>query len=185
MIIAAKKNTDPAVIHAIAEEQVKQYPEESWVHSPESYKTLLGEGLTTLDMAVDDKDVFQRTPDPAEKLAAAKKAKADAIDGKTDALIEAGFSYEGQVFSLSRQAQQNLAGLLTAIAAGFPVTWPKTWNTLDDSGTHTVQDAAEFQLFYGTAMATVEAHLNSGTALKDQVRAAKTVEEVSAIEDNR
>lgn len=185
MIIAAKKNTDPAVIYAITEEQVEQYPEKDWVHSPKSYQAFIDGGKTTFDLAVNDKDVFERTPDPVEALELAKQEKALAIDSKTEAMIESGFTYQDQVFSLSRQAQQNLAGLLTALAANFPVTWPKTWNTLDDKGTLEVKDVSEFQAFYGAAMGTVEAYLNSGTALKDQVRAAKTVKEVKAVVDNR
>jgi len=39
--------------------------------------------------------------------------------------------------------------------------------------------------FYGNAMLTVRAHLDSGTALKEQVKAATTKTEVDAVVDNR
>lgn len=185
MLVVAQKNTNPAVIHAIVEDQAEHYPQDEWLHDPESAKTLIAQGVTPYNMAVTDTEVIQRTIDPAVALAEAKTQKSNQIDDRTTELIDAGFQYNGKTFSLSRQAQQNLAGLLSAIAVGVPINWPKTWNTLDDTDIEEVSDQAEFMQFYGAAMGTVEAYLNGGTALKNQVRSATTIEEVNAVVDTR
>ena len=195
MIIVARKNSDPAVIHAITEGQVEQYPEADWVHNPASYMDLIESGLTPEDLAVDDDDVFERAIDPAVALAEAKAAKVTEIDAYTTGLIESGFSYGGKQFSLSRQAQSNLAGMRTAINGakvqdieqpGYFAGWqgavfPLTFNTLDDADITELADAAAFNGFYDTALGTVKAYLDGGTGLKSAVRAATTVEQVDEI----
>ena len=194
MIIVAKKNSSPAVVHAITEDQVAQYPVEEWIHGPASFQDLLGQGITVEGMESDDNDVSERVIDPAETLAALKHERYMEIDGKTTALIASGFSFAGKVFSLSEQAQKNMLGVLTAVvnakASGTlpqfeAMFFPLTFNTLDDLSVHEVATAADFENFYNTAMGTVRAHLDGGTGLKNAVRAAADAAAVNAVVDER
>jgi len=116
------------------------------------------------------------------ELEDAKAEKIRLIDARTDELIDDGFEYEEQMFSLSEQAQLKLLGAFSG-AAMLP--YPVEWNNIDDTGTVMLVDVAEVQAFYGTAMATVEHHLATGTALKNAVNACTNVAQVAAIIDNR
>ena len=116
------------------------------------------------------------------ELASAKAEKIRLVDARTDELIDDGFPYDGQMFSLSEQAQLKLLG---AVIGSASLTYPVEWNNIDDTGTTLLDDAAEVNVFYGTAMLTVEAHLATGTALKNAINACTTVAEVDAIQDTR
>lgn len=120
----------------------------------------------------------------AEALALedAKAEKIRLIDARTDELIDDGFSYDGQVFSLSSQAQRTLLG---AFAGASLLSYPVKWNNIDDTNIAELADESELALFYGTAMSTVEAHKSSGTTLKTQVNAATTIGQVNAVVDPR
>lgn len=191
MIRVAKKNSDPAEIYAINEEESSSYPEEDWIYNPASLDSLLGSGLSQYDLAVDDTDVYERTV----TLEEVKKKKINAIDAKTDELISQGFLFgTNGVFSLSRQAQANMLGVRTSIAdhrsAGTldqfeAIFFPIVFNTLNDDDSVTLNTVEDFQSFYDSAMLTVRTHLDGGTALKQAVRNAITVEDVEAIVDNR
>lgn len=113
-----------------------------------------------------------------------KHARARLVDARTDELIAAGMSYGGQMFSLSLQSQMKMtASYVTRNDQEF--TYPVVWNNIDDSNTVSLNDATDVRNFYLTALGTVRAHLDSGTALKDQIRAATTQAELDAVEDNR
>lgn len=119
-----------------------------------------------------------------DQIPLAKQAKFDAIDARTVELINQGFAYGPKRFSLSAQAQTTYTGLY-AIRDEPILTFPVTINTLDDSGYQQLADGAAIRVFYLTAVGTYRAHLDSGTALKDQVRAAATLAAVEAIQDIR
>lgn len=106
------------------------------------------------------------------------------IDNKTGKLISNGFIYNGLTFSLSYNAQINLLGL-DASRNDPALTYPISYNTLDDSTTYNVVDATDVHNMYLTALATKKSILDSGTTLKDQIRAATSKSEVNAIIDNR
>ncbi len=120
-------------------------------------------------------------------LQEAKDFKHAAIDVRTEELIAAGFEFptgSGLWFSLSSHAQRNLQGL-DQVRDLPEVIYPVAWNTLDDSAVLSIPDSATAHGFFLTAFAVYRAHLDSGTALKDQVRAATTVAEVDAVVDAR
>lgn len=117
-------------------------------------------------------------------LRAAKAAKFSAIDRRTGQLISAGFAFAGRQFSLSTEAQSRLMGL-NQIREDPNVVYPVKWNTIDDAGTYILANATDVINFYLTAIGTYRYHLDKGTALKDQVRAAATVAEVDAVTDTR
>lgn len=119
----------------------------------------------------------------AHPLVATKQAKFVAIDQKTQRqLIPAGFYWEGSVMSLSPNAQRTWLGMLVGKDLA---TYPMVVNSLDDKSTVEIGDAVEVTLFYQAAMNAVRFALDSGTTLKDQVRAAATIADVDAVVDNR
>jgi len=118
------------------------------------------------------------------KLPQLKGGKFDTIDARTSKLISEGFSYLSKQFSLSAMAQSTWTGLY-AIKDEPALVYPVKANTIDDNDFLEIKDSDEVRVFYMTAVATYRAHLDSGTALKDKVRVASTIDEVNAIEDNR
>lgn len=115
-------------------------------------------------------------------LPAYKKEKNLDIDLRSALLIEDGFTYQGKAFSLSTNAQINISALNQT---RNDLTYPVTYNTIDDIDTYDVVDAADMNAMYMAALATKKAVLDGGTSLKTQVRQATTKEEVDAVIDNR
>ena len=106
------------------------------------------------------------------------------IDSKTEEKIKLGFSYQSKVFSLSANAQTNILALDNT-RNDPAMTYPVGYSTLDDSEHYDVLDATDLHNMYLTALATKKAWVDSGTTLKDTVRAATTYTEVQAVIDNR
>jgi len=119
-----------------------------------------------------------------ESLVEAKKAKFAEVDARTDELIASGFTFASKQFSLSQNAQSRLMGI-NQVRDDENVVYPIKWNTIDDSDTYSIPDSATVLGFYLTAVGTYRTHVDSGTTLKDQVRAATTIAEVNAVVDNR
>lgn len=111
-----------------------------------------------------------------------KQEKFKDIDDKTAELISAGYTYDSKQFSLSTSAQINLSALRESKDI---MTYPIKYNTLDDTDTYSVTDATAVENMYRQALAVKKGHLDAGTDLKDQVRAAATKTEVDAVVDNR
>lgn len=118
------------------------------------------------------------------KLKAYKRQRFDEIDDRTDELIAEGFTYNTKVFSWSVKAQSKLAGLHQVRNDGALV-YPYKWNTIDDIGMISIANAVDLHTFYMTGLATYWAHVDSGTALKIQIRSATTKAEVDAVVDTR
>jgi hypothetical protein len=124
----------------------------------------------------------------AVTLASIKERWFFQIDRRTGELISNGYAFGGKQFSLSPSAQASLLGVMAVInsAVLLPMlTFPVNWNTKDDLDFLAIPDAATFELFYITAVGTYRNWLDTGTALKDQVRAAATIAAVEAIVDPR
>lgn len=102
------------------------------------------------------------------------------IDQKTAALIAQGFLFDSKVFSLSIYAQSNWTNLKNLEEL---LTWPVDVTTITDEEYSLSQ--ANMPAFVGTAAATIQAHYDSGRALKLQINAASTKAEIDAIIDNR
>lgn len=122
--------------------------------------------------------------DITESLEVIKRAKVNAIDERTDALIASGFSFASKQFSLSLFSQNKIIGT-HQIKDDAALVYPIRWNTLDDEDAIEIADATQLDGFYKTALGTIRARLDSGTALKDQVRAATTIADVIGVVDNR
>jgi hypothetical protein len=115
-------------------------------------------------------------------LAIAKARKFIAIDARTDQLIAEGFTYSAKQFSITLSAQNKIMGS-HQIRAGL--SYPLSWNTLDDNDSYDIVDIADLEAFYLAAFAELRGHLDSGTALKASVRAAADVAAVDAVVDGR
>lgn len=113
-----------------------------------------------------------------------KKMKFESIDNRTAELIAEGFLYASKTFSLSSSAQTNILALDNS-RLDPAITYPIKYNTIDDNDVYELIDADDVHSMYLTALAVKKGHLDSGTALKDQVRAATTNEECDAVVDNR
>lgn len=106
----------------------------------------------------------------------------DEIDYRTGELISEGFTYSGNVFSFSDNAQNNLLG--TVIKKDV-LEYPFPWNSKDDSMTLQIADAAEMDLFFMTALLSKKAYQDSGSFLKGQIRDAADRASIETVIDNR
>lgn len=118
----------------------------------------------------------------ATTLNEAKNIKYKLIDKRTGELISAGFTYNGVVYSMSENAQNNLIG---AFISKDGLTYPIYWNSKDDSSLLTINDSTELVNFYSSALTHKRTQQDNGTTLKNSVRDATTIDEVKAIIDNR
>jgi len=119
-----------------------------------------------------------------DSLEAHKEQKFKIIDARTYELIENGFQYANKIFSLSQHAQAKMMGI-HQVRDDPMLTYPVRWNTKDDNDYYDITDLNDLHLFYMTAVGTYKGHVDSGTALKDQVRNATSKAEVDAIVDPR
>ena len=118
-------------------------------------------------------------------LDTAKIPKKEFIDKKTEGLIARSyFIYDAKLFSISKTAQFNTHVMWTRRnEPGF--SYPVVRATKDNLSTTSLADATAVEAFYDASESAVRAILDSGNALKTQVNAATTVEEVNAVVDNR
>lgn len=143
--------------------------------------------LVNLESAVIiEKDITALDGTPTEiTLEDLKSIRFTEIDSRTGELIANGFEYppaSGKLFSLSTSAQINISALNQS---RDELTYPINYNTIDDMDFYDVSDAADLHNMYLTALSVKKAHLDSGTALKAQVRAAVDDAGVNAVVDNR
>lgn len=115
-------------------------------------------------------------------LQVASAVKFAEIDAKTGYLIAQGYDFDGKKMSLSLPAQITLLGLS---AAENDLTYPVVINTLNDSDTLMIPDAATAHILFLTAVGTYRAWKDQGTDLKNQVRNAKSTKDVDIIKDSR
>jgi hypothetical protein len=113
-----------------------------------------------------------------------KLLKNTAIDDRTQEIIKLGYTFATKQFSLSANAQTNILALDNT-RDDPALTYPIEYNTIDDADNFMINDSATLHGMYLTALATKKGVVDSGTALKDQVRAAVDEAGVDAVIDNR
>jgi len=136
-----------------------------------------------VDINADPKLLIDKYTDEeyeAIKLAEAQKVKNKEIDDKTGELISKGFEFDSETFSYSDKAQLNWTAMK---AAADMLVYPIELSTLDD-GEYSLTEANSAG-FFAAAISTKQDHLNSGRALRKQVRQAITIAEVDQVVDNR
>lgn len=136
---------------------------------------LSAEEQTTLDGIVSSHD---------GTLLKAKQIKYYEIDKRTTELIGDGFEFDETIFSLSQAAQMRLVGI-NQVREMPQVSYPIKWNSKKDDSVYEVTDSNNLLGMFLTGLGTYRAHVDSGTDIKDLVRAATTVAEVEAIVDPR
>lgn len=109
-----------------------------------------------------------------------KTEKKQAIDNRTDAIIAAGFEFDGNRFSLSTEAQTNWLGLL--ILQGM-MSWPVGITNSDDN-TYSLA-LANLNAFIGTGMTVIATAVGTGRALKVACNAAADQAALDAVVDSR
>lgn len=141
--------------------------------------------VTTESAVIIDEDIYINDGTITDvTLGDCKILRYHEIDIKTESKIKLGFSYQGKVFSLSANAQTNILALDNT-KDDPALIYPIGYSTIDDSEHYDVLDATDLHNMYLTALATKKAWVDSGTALKDAVRAAIDENAVSLIIDNR
>ena len=141
-------------------------------------------GEHTPDDQVNGVGVWKREKTKGLTLAEYKELRYKEIDNRTMELILDGFNYLGKVFSLSQNAQINILGL-DETRDDPALTYPITYNTLDDLDTYLVTDATDLHTMYLTALGTKKAVVDSGSNLKALVRDSIDANSVLLIVDNR
>jgi len=118
-------------------------------------------------------------------LELAKRTKSLYVDQRTTGLIERGtFVYDTKQFSTSKTAQFNTHVMWTRRNESS-FSYPVVRATKDNLSTTSLADATAVEAFYDASESAVRSILDAGNALKTQVNAATTVEEVNAVIDNR
>ena len=115
-------------------------------------------------------------------LAEYKSYRYAEFDERTKELILNGFIYKSLCFSMSASAQENILELEYLSASN---TYPIPYSTKDDSVHYDVIDEADLHAMFAAESSTKRGYIDSGTALKDQIRAAIDAMAVSLIIDNR
>lgn len=121
-----------------------------------------------------------------QDLEDAKRNKIAAIDSRTQELIQAGFSWGGNNFSMSDAAQRNWIGLGVMKANGL-IQYPIPVGKVDEGMVliTTEQELISFLISFAQYQMDPNGPLGSGRALKALVEACMSVEEVNAIVDER
>lgn len=113
-------------------------------------------------------------------LADKKAERIKVVDARTDAIIGSGFSFDGNQFSLSTQAQMNWIGLYTLKDLQ---SWPIGITT---AANETYQLALLGLIaFIAAGSQVIKNAVGSGRALKIAINAATTQEELDAVVDTR
>jgi hypothetical protein len=105
------------------------------------------------------------------------------IDNKTDEIILRGFSFDSKTFKMDAEARANYHSLHYFVNVGF-IPLPAALNTIDEQ-IYYVTSSGQLNQFVGTGIQSYYTALQGGWALKVQVRACTTVEQVWAIVDPR
>lgn len=113
-----------------------------------------------------------------------KQKKFAIIDAKTDEIISRGFAFSGMQFSTSIEAQaRGLA--LDQMRNDTNLQYPVVWNNIDDTDAIQLTNAEMVHNFVLSGIAYYRAAVDTGSALKLQVRQATTVAAVLAVTDTR
>lgn len=109
-----------------------------------------------------------------------KRSRIIQIDIRTQCIIAEGFTFDSHQFSLSIPAQINWSGILLFKDL---LSWPMNVTTLDDQEYSLTMDNLLY--FMGSGTSVIKNAVDSGRALKLQVRAATSQAELDDVVDDR
>ncbi len=162
------------------------YPIGTWIHDPD-LSALSGVPQEHWKVVGDTVVEMNATEKEAVDFPAAVANKISAVDSRTSELIDDGFEYpasSGVYFSLSATAQSTLLQL-DALRDEVSFSYPVKCNSKDNGAAYSLANSAAVLAFFLEAFDTLRGHLDSGTALKDSVRAATTAALANAVVDSR
>lgn len=110
-----------------------------------------------------------------QSLSNYKKSLIDLQDKKTENLILSGFTFDGNLFSLSKNAQINWSNLLNIPSSMFPLNL----STKDD--TIYVLNFSDVQNFYFAALSKKNECLQFGNDVKKRINESKNIAELDLI----
>lgn len=144
--------------------------------------SISGDVITIYCDAVLDQDTLDAIirNHEADSLIDEKVARILEIDANTRAIIARGFTFDGNSFSLSVQAQMNWIGLYSFQSL---FVFPINVTTLANTAYPLSHD--DLVAFIGVGAGVVATAIGTGRALKILVNAAETKEDLSAIVDTR
>lgn len=107
----------------------------------------------------------------------------EAVDIRTRELIAEGYAYDGSYFSASDAAQIKL---LTTVQDANNLQFPFTLAHLDDEEPpYSIANTTVLEEMLSSLRGHMQSCVNSGEAIKAQIRAASTYAEAAAVEDTR
>lgn len=109
-----------------------------------------------------------------------RNAKLEAIDGRTDAIIDGGFDFDSNHFSLSAEAQTNWLGMAT-LHDSLP--WPFEVTTGANIGY--LLTLENLGAFIAAGIAVIQKAVSTGRVLKIQCVNAQTQADLDKIMDTR
>jgi hypothetical protein len=121
--------------------------------------------------------------DPAYTLDGAKERKNDEINAARLTANRSTFTAGGKIFAcdeLSRSDIDGINGYVTLFGA-LPAGWPGGWKAVDNSYLP-IASVNDWKAFFGAMVAAGNANFAKAQQLKAQLAAAKTFEQVDAIQ---
>ena len=115
----------------------------------------------------------------------AKTNKATLIDQRTVQLIDTGFESPGASGDFYEVTGDSGKYLLMLDLFKASIAFPVVINTIDNLGKISLADIAALDTFVSGALGFVRGHEDSGTVIKDSIRAAADLAAVAAIVDPR
>lgn len=115
-------------------------------------------------------------------LDALKAAKNTEINAARLAANQGTFEHAGKLIACDPLSRSDIDGIngFVALTGSLPPGWPGGWKAADNS-LLPIADVAAWTAFYGAMVAAGNAHFAHSQALKSQLAAATTAEEVAAI----
>lgn len=171
------QNKSPSVVEKIENVPDSLKPYRPLDPRPEAtvyHKKISGDGTS-----INDYDVIQN-------LDTYKSAKNQEIDAKTRKLIECGFEFDNNKFSMSINAQQNWSWMQSSLINGVLSSsdFPRSVSTIDDKS-YIIDSISDASLFCISYVNRIEQRLESGRELKSQINQCTTKGQIDLILDDR
>ena len=122
------------------------------------------------------------TPPPAPPLADLKAAKNDEINAARLAANFSTFQHAGKAIACDQRSRSDIDGTngFVALYGALPPGWPGGWKAADNTYV-AIATVADWKAFYASMFAAGNANFAKAQALKTQLDAATTAEQVAAI----
>lgn len=119
---------------------------------------------------------------PVFDLGAARLAKNAEINAARLKANRSSFTHAGKAFACDELSRSDIDGITSfvTLAGALPPGWPGGWKAIDNSY-HPIGTVGEWAAFVGSMVAAGNANFAKSQALKAQLAAAATAEQINAI----